>query len=70
MKLYGCNSLNFHGEVDEISDGEFNNIFQQWNENTLEKNIKVLKVGKDRIQNADQTGILYNQFPSCTFVRI
>ena len=34
------------------------------------KQIKVLKVGKDRIYNADQTGLFYNQLPSRTFVKI
>ena len=52
-----------------MSDEEFNNIFKQWTENTLKK-IKVLKVGKDIIYNANQTGLLYNQFTSRTFVKI
>ena len=37
---------------------------------TLWKNIKVLKVGKYRIYNANQKGLFYNQLPSRTFVKI
>ena len=34
------------------------------------KNIKVSKVGKYRIYNSDQTGLLYNQLSGRTFVEI
>ena len=34
LRRYGWNYLNLHGEADEMSDEEFNNIFQHWNENT------------------------------------
>ena len=37
---------------------------------TLLKNIKLLKVGKDRIYNADQIWLLYYQLPSRTSVKI
>ena len=38
LKRYGWNYLNLRGEADEMSYEEFNNIFQQWTENNLEKN--------------------------------
>ena len=37
LKQYGWNSLDIHGETDEISDEDFNKTFQRWTEKILEK---------------------------------
>ena len=46
LKQYGWDYLNLHGEADEISDEEFNNIFQQWTEKILGEISRYERLGK------------------------
>ena len=62
-------SVNAHGEANEISDSEYNNIIAEWKNSTLNVEVTKHNVTKDRIYNGDQTGLFFNKLPNRVFVK-
>ena len=58
-----------HGEANEISDSEYNDVIAKWKKSKLNVEITKHNVTKDRIYNGDQTGLFFNKLPTRVFVK-
>ena len=57
-----------HGEANEMDENEFQDQIAKWKQEVLKRSISKYGITRDRVYNADQTGLFYNKLPNKVFV--
>ena len=57
-----------HGEANEMDENQFQDLIAKWKQEHLKRSITKYGITRDRVYNADQTGLFYNKLPNKVFV--
>ena len=67
LRIHGKVGINLHGEADDMTEKERNDIMDKWRTEFFEL-LRKKGIHKECLYNADQTGLYYQKLPNRIYV--